>query len=67
VYHIIVHDDLMLLPMASNRPSSILPCALSLQLLVLQLALQLLRLGHLPHRLVEIVLVNGISVVFDGE
>jgi hypothetical protein len=32
--------------------------ALTLQLLVLQLALQLLRLGHLPDCLVEVVLVD---------
>jgi hypothetical protein len=38
-----------------------------LQLLVVQLALQLLRFGHLAHRLVEVVLVDGVSVVFDGE
>ena len=39
----------------------------TLQLLVLQLAFQLLRLSHLPHRLVEVILVDGIPVVLDGE
>ena len=38
-----------------------------LQLLVLQLALQLLRLAELAHRLVEVVLVDGVSVGLDGE
>jgi hypothetical protein len=38
-----------------------------LQLLVLQLALQLLRLCHLPHSLVEIVLTNILAVVLNGE
>lgn len=35
----------------------------SLQLLVLNLALQLLRLRNLAHRLVEVVLVDGVPVV----
>ena len=39
----------------------------SLQLLVLQLAFELLGLGDLTDRLVEIVLVNGITIVLDGE
>ena len=39
----------------------------SLQLLVLQLAFQLLRLGHLAHSLVEVVLADRFPVVFDGE
>lgn len=39
----------------------------SLQLLVVQLAFQLLGLGHLAYRLVEVVLVDRVSVVFDGE
>lgn len=38
-----------------------------LQLLIFKLALQLLRLDQLAHRLVEVVLVDGISVVLDGE
>jgi hypothetical protein len=38
-----------------------------LQLLILKLALQLLGLGHLAHRLVEVVLVDGVSVVLDSE
>lgn len=37
----------------------------NLQLLVLQLALQLLRLHHLAHRLVEVVLIDRFPVVFD--
>ena len=41
--------------------------AMALQLLVVQLALQLLRLSHLPYCLVEVVLVDRVSVVFDGE
>lgn len=40
---------------------------LRLQLLVLKLTLQLLRLGDLADRLVEVILVNCISVIFDGE
>jgi hypothetical protein len=39
----------------------------ALQLLVFQLALKFLRLGKLAHRLVEVVLVDGISVVLDRE
>ena len=39
----------------------------ALQLLVVQLAFQLLRLRHLAHSLVEVVLVDRVSVVFDGE
>lgn len=39
----------------------------ALELLVLQLALQFLRLGHFPHRFVEIVLIDGIAIVLDGE
>lgn len=38
-----------------------------LQLLVLKLALQLLRLAHLAHGLVEIVLVDRLAVVLDGK
>ena len=38
-----------------------------LQLLVFKLALQLLGLDQLAHRLVEVVLVDGVSVVLDGE
>jgi hypothetical protein len=52
----------MLLSIASDRPNDD-----PLQLLVFQLAFQLLRLGHLPHRLVEVVLVNRVSVVLDSE
>lgn len=37
------------------------------ELLILQFALQLLRLGDLSHSLVEIILVDGIPVVLDGE
>jgi hypothetical protein len=40
---------------------------LTLQLLVVQLAFQLLRLCHLAHSLVEVVLVDRVSVVLDGE
>ena len=39
----------------------------ALQLLVVQLAFPLLRLRHLAHSLVEVVLVDRVSVVFDGE
>jgi hypothetical protein len=39
----------------------------TLQLLVLQLAFQLLRLGHLPDRLVEVVLGDRVPVVLDSE
>jgi hypothetical protein len=39
----------------------------SLQLLVLELTLQLLGLGHLTNCFVEVILVDGISVVLDGE
>ena len=45
---------------------SLRPCP-RLQLLVLQLALELLRLGHLADRLVEIVLVDLVPVRLDGE
>lgn len=38
-----------------------------LQLLVVELALQLLGLGHLAYSLVEIVLVNRLAVVLDGK
>lgn len=38
-----------------------------LQLLVFQLALQLLGLGNLTYGLVEIVLVDCIPIVLDGE
>lgn len=38
-----------------------------LKLLVLQLALQFLRLCNLPYRLVVIVLVDCVSVILDGE
>ena len=43
------------------------PLACSLQLLVVQLAFQLLRLGHLANGFVEVVLVDRVSVIFDGE
>jgi len=38
-----------------------------LQLLVLQFAFQLLRLGHLAHCLVEVVLIDSVPVVLDSE
>lgn len=41
--------------------------ALVLQLLVLQLAFEFLRLGDLPHCLVEVVLVDFVTVVLDRE
>jgi hypothetical protein len=53
---------LMLLSTASDRPKTD-----PLQLLVFQLAFQLLRLGHLPDRLVEVVLIDRVSVVLDRE
>lgn len=37
-----------------------------LQLLVFQLGLKFLRFGHLPHSLVEIILVYGVPVILDG-
>jgi hypothetical protein len=42
-------------------------CIDPLQLLVLQLSFELLRFCHLSHRLVEIVLVDEISVVLDSK
>lgn len=39
----------------------------TLQLLVLELTLQLLRLSDLAHGFVEVVLVDGVAVVADGE
>jgi hypothetical protein len=41
--------------------------AVLLQLLILQLTLQLLRLSHFAYRLVEVVLVDSIAIIFDGE
>lgn len=41
--------------------------AVLLQLLILQLTLQLLRLSHFTYRLVEVILVDSISIIFDGE
>jgi hypothetical protein len=38
-----------------------------LQLLVLELAFKLLRFGDLADSLVEIVLVDGVTVILDGE
>ena len=38
-----------------------------LQLLVFKLALQLLRLGYLPNGLIEVILIDGITVILDGE
>lgn len=38
-----------------------------LELLILQLAFQLLGLGHFAHRLVEVVLIDRISVILDGK
>ncbi|CRK37248.1 hypothetical protein BN1723_004300, partial [Verticillium longisporum] len=40
---------------------------MSSELLVLKLALELLRFGHLANGLVEIVLADGITVVLDSE
>jgi hypothetical protein len=37
------------------------------QLLIFQLSFQLLRLGHLADRFVEIILAHGVAVVLDGE
>lgn len=46
--------------------SDVKPCLeMNLQLLVFKLALQLLRLSHLPHSPVEIILINRIAVVLD--
>lgn len=39
----------------------------TLQLLILKFALQLLGLCNLPHSLVEIVLIDGISVVSNSK
>jgi hypothetical protein len=63
VCHIIVHDAGFMLIL---KPTIGLH-ADRLQLLVLKLALQLLRLGHLPDCFVEVVLVDRISVVLDSE
>ena len=41
--------------------------SMSLKLLVLQLAFQLLSFRHLAHRPVEVVLVDSVSVVFNGK
>lgn len=38
-----------------------------LQLLVFELTFQFLRLSHLANRLVEVVLVDSVPVVLDGE
>ena len=38
-----------------------------LQLLVLELALQLLGLGHLAHCFVEVVLIDRVPIVLDGK
>jgi hypothetical protein len=37
-----------------------------LQFLVFQLAFEFLGLGHLAHRLAEVVLADGVAVIFDG-
>lgn len=50
-----------------HAPSMLLLLPTSLQFLVLKLALQLLGLSDLAYSLVEVVLVDGVSVVFDGE
>lgn len=42
-------------------------CSFDLQLLVLELAFKLLRFGDLADSLVEIVLVDGVTVILDGE
>lgn len=42
-------------------------CFIRLELLVLQLALQLLRFCHLAHCLVEVVLIDGITVISNRE
>lgn len=41
--------------------------SMSLKLLVLQLAFQLLSFRHLAHRPVEVILVNSVSVVLNGK
>ena len=51
-------------PVYSIRPLLVVD---SSQLLVLELALKLLALGDLPDGLVEVVLVDCIAVVADGE
>ena len=38
-----------------------------LQLLVFQLAFKLLGFGHFTNGFVEIILIDGLSVVFDGK
>ena len=47
--------------------TNLLRLKILLQLLVLQLALQLLGLGHLAHRLVKVVLVDSFPIILDGE
>ena len=41
--------------------------AILLQFLILELALQFLGFGHLAYCLAKIVLIDGISVILDGE
>lgn len=50
----------------SRHPALASPCEIApLELLVFEFALQLLRLGYLPHCLVEVVLVDCVAVVLD--
>jgi hypothetical protein len=58
------------LPQVPRFPIAILPpwgAGWRLQLLIFELALQLLGLAQLAYRLVEVVLVDGVSVGLDGE
>jgi hypothetical protein len=50
-----------MIPLAIQNPLN------ALQLLVFEFAFQLLGLGYLAHCFVEIVLVDRVSVVLDGE
>ena len=54
-----------ILALLSSPSSLCLPCLHGLQLLVLKLSFQLLRLRQLAHSLVEVILIDRISVVFD--
>lgn len=61
-----VQDDIAIFPdAAADAPHPSSPMRTTLQLLVLELAFQLLRLDQLAHRLVEVVLVDGVPLGLD--
>ena len=49
------------------RSSSLYSRLSGLELLILKLAFQLLGFGHFPHRFIEVILIDGIALVFDGK